>query len=214
MAGIVQWGVDKFWEQLQLLRAKIVDVDIMLKADARRLGAMYETARQRFDPARDAYIAPLIHRNTVLRLQYLKPIRAKFESAVSAASSVLKRAGYTTPSLAGPSGLGVAPAVIVPAAAVGAVLLGLSAVAVVNRLTQAQVKATDAIARIFGDPNTTPEQKIALARELERALDAQRKANPPLFDPGVMVLPLAIIAAIVLGPQLLHAFAPGKRVAA
>lgn len=203
MANAVQWTVDQFYTQLQALKSQIDSVAATLDADRSRLSQLYDTARRNMDPARDAYLEPLIHQNTVLRLQYLAPIRAKFNEAVSATSKLLRSGGYSTPTLSGLE-LGVLP--IVPVVAVSAVLLALAAVAVLYRLTQSQVANTNAMAAIMGDRTTTADQKLALAKAITDQTKQQRQANPPLFDPNAFVLPLAIIAAIVLGPQLLRAF--------
>lgn len=203
MANAVQWTVDQFYGQLQTLKSQIDAVGATLDADRARLAKLYDTARRNMDPARDVYLSPLIHQNNVLRITYLAPIKAKFNEAVNATSKLLRSAGYTTPALTGLE-LGVLP--IVPVVAVSAVLVALAAVAVVHRLTQAQVANTNAMAAIMNDRTTTPDQKLALAKAITDQTKQQRKANPPLFDPSAYVLPLAIVAAIILGPRLLSAF--------
>lgn len=198
MASVVQWTIDQFWNQLQSLKSQIDQVDKALTADKLKLQSMYTYAREHYDPARDVYLAPLIHRNSELRLNYLAPIKRKFADAVNAASTALKAAGYTTPTL---SGVGFVFA-IAPAAAVVIVLAALSAVAVVWRLTQAQVTRTDAMARLFNDPSTTPEQKIALSKQMQDQISKEPK-NPLGFNVNDL-LPLAgVVALIVLGPRIL-----------
>jgi len=206
VAGVVQWTVDEFWGQLQNLKDQITQADSALNADKARLGALYATARQNYDPMRDILLAPLIHRNTELRLNYLKPVKDKFNEAVAAASSVLRSAGYTTPQL---SGLGVLP--LVPVIAVTAVLVALAAVAIVWRLTQAQITRTDSMAAIFNDPHTTPDQKLALSKQMTDQVAHEPK--PPLgFDVGALLPLAAIVAVIVLGPQILRML-PQRRAA-
>lgn len=211
MAGAVQWTIDQFYGQLQALKSQIDQADAALKANATQLGNMYRKAQAAYDPARDAYIAPLIHRNTVLRLTYLAPVRSKFNEAVNATSKLLRSAGYSTPGL---SDVGVLPAV--PVVAISAVLLGLSAVAIVWRLTQAQIQRTATVAAIFQDPHTTAEQKVALSKQMQEQMKDEDRRNPPLggfkFDD---LIPLAaIVAAVVLGPRILDMIGSRRRAVA
>lgn len=209
MAGAVQWTIDQFWGQLQNLKSQIDAVDAALNTDKVRLGTLYKQVKARYDPSADAFIAPAIHQNTVLRLTYLQPIKDKFRQAVNAASSVLHSAGYTTPTL---SGLGVLP--VVPVVAVTAVVLALSAVAIVWRMTQAQVNRTNAMLAIYQDASTTTEQKLALAKAQQAQVDADNRTPPPLgFNVGDLVPLAAIVAVIVLGPSILRML-PGRRSAA
>lgn len=205
MAGAVQWTVDQFWAQLQALQNQINALSTSLNNDKAQLTDLYAFARREYDPAGAydrAMLDPLVHHNSVLRLTYLAPVKAKFTEAVNAASSFLKSAGYTTPTL---SGLGIVPAlVIVPVVAVAAVITALAAVAVVNRMTQAQIARTATVASIFTDTTTTPAQKQALAKSLQDQTKADAAANPPLFDTSWIVPAAAIVAVIVLGPTILN----------
>jgi len=204
MANPAQWTVDEFYRALQAVQNQITAADRALAADKSRLATMYDAARRNMDPARDAYLAPLIHQNTVLRLSYLKPVKDDFRKAVNAASGALRSVGLTAPTL---SGIGVLPAAVVVPVAAGVFLAAcITAIVVVNRLTAAQINRTAAMAAIFSSSSTTPAQKLALAAQLQGAIDADRKASPPPFDPAAFVLPLGIIAAIVLGPKLLGMF--------
>lgn len=200
MAGPVQWTVDQFWAQLQALQSQIDHVDAALKADKATLTRLYDTARRNMDPARDAFLAPLIHRNSVLRLQYLAPVRTKFAQAVNSARAVLRKSGYTTPQL---SGLGVIP--LVPVVAATAVIVALAAVAIVWRLTESQISRTQAMARVFADPHTTPEQKLALSRQMAAQIEQENKSTPPPLGFNLdNLLPIAaLIAAVVLVPPIL-----------
>jgi len=212
MAGPVQWTVTQFWNQLQNVENQIHSVESALLADKATLTALYSQARKEYDPAGAhdrAYLEPLIHHNSVLRLSYLAPVKEKFNSAVSAASSALKRAGYTTPNL---SGLGVAPAVIiVPTVAVAALGIAAAAVLIVNSLTQSQRNRTATALAIFGDPNTTPEQKLALAAGFQKEMEKEKQtAPPPPFDTSWILPAVAVVALIVLGPQLLRVFGPKR----
>jgi hypothetical protein len=71
--------------------------------------------------------------------------------------------------------------------------------------TDAQRRATTALLTILNDPNTTPEQKAAAAQALAKTAT---KKPPNLF--GDMVPILALVALIVLGPQLLRSFGPRR----
>lgn len=211
MAGVVQWTIDQFWNNLQSLKSQIDQVESALLADKARLTALYSTARQNMDPARDVYLTPLIHRNSVLRLSYLQPIKDKFTQAVNAASAALRAAGYTTPNL---SGMGFVFA-IAPAAAVTLVLVALAAIAIAWRLTQAQITRTDAMAALFSDPGTTPDQKLALSRQQQQQMSAEDKANPPLgLDLGKLLPIAGIVALIVLGPRILDMIQSRRRASA
>jgi hypothetical protein len=213
MANPVQWTVTEFWKQLQQLENQIHAVESALRADQATLTALYSQARKQYEPAGAhdrAYLEPLIHHNSVLRLSYLAPVKSKFNEAVAAASAALKRGGYTTPNL---SGLGLVPAVIiVPAIAVAALGIAAAAVLVVNRLTEAQINRTATARAIFSDLSTTPAQKLELARAFQQEMESEKKNAPP--PPGIdlgWILPTAVVVAvIVLGPQLLRAFGPRR----
>jgi hypothetical protein len=216
MAGPVQWTVTEFWKQLQNVKNQIHAVDSALQADKATLTALYAQARKEYDPAGAhdrAYLEPLIHRNSVLRMSYLAPVKQKFNAAVTAASSALRGAGYTTPNL---TGLGVVPAVvIVPAVAVAALGIAAAAVLIVRRMTEAQVGRTATARGIFGDASTTPAQKLALAEAFQREMETEKATSPPPLgiDLGFVVPAIALVALIVLGPQLLRAFGPRRAVA-
>ena len=213
MASPIQWTVTQFWNQLQNVQNQIKAVDAKLQADKATLTALYSQARQQYEPAGAhdrAYLDPLIHQNSVLRMSYLAPVKSKFNAAVAAASSALKSAGYTTPNL---SGLGIVPAlIIVPAAAVTALGLAAAAVAIVYRMTESQVNRTATARAIFSDRNTSPEQKLQLAGAFQQEMEAEKKNAPPPpgFDVGWILPTAAVIALIVLGPQLLRAFGPRR----
>jgi hypothetical protein len=212
VANPVQWTVTQFWNQLQNVENQIHAVESALQADKATLTALYSEARKEYDPAGAhdrAYLDPLIHQNSVLRLSYLAPVKSKFNGAVAAASAALKQAGYSTPTL---SGLGVLPAVvIVPAIAVAALGVAAAAVLIVNRLTQSQVSRTNTARAIFSDASTTPAQKLALATSFQGEMATEKATMPPLgLDLGWIVPAVALVAVIVLGPQLLRAFGPKR----
>jgi hypothetical protein len=215
MAGAIQWTVTEFWKQLQNVEGQIKRADAALQADKATLTALYSQARKQYEPAGShdrAYLEPLIHQNSVLRLQYLAPVKAKFNEAVRAASAALRGAGYNTPNL---GGLGVAPAlIVVPAVAVAALGVAIAAVAVVNRLTSVQVNRTATARAIFSDSSTSFDQKMQLADKFKTELEAEKRAEPPpVFDTGWIVPAAALIALIVLGPQLMRTLG-GRRAAA
>ena len=122
MPDVIQWGIDEFWGQLQALENAIVSEQNSLNADKAQLTSLYSVATRDPNPqsraANQALLNPLIHRNSVLRLSYLQPVKDKFNQAVALASSALRAVGYTTPNL---SGLGVLP--LVPIAAVALVIV-------------------------------------------------------------------------------------------
>lgn len=212
MADAAQVTVTAFWNQLQNIQNQIKAVDAKLRADKATLTALYSRARNQSEPDRSrncAYLDPLIHQNSVLRMSYLAPIKSKFNEAVAAASSALKRAGYTTPNL---SGLGIVPAVIiVPAIAVAALGIAAAAVVVVWRMTESQVNRTKTAREIFGDPNTTPKQKLEIAQAFESEMAKEKEtAPPPIFDTGWIIPAVALVALVVLGPQFLRAFVPSR----
>jgi hypothetical protein len=206
MAGAVQWTIDQLWSGLQQLENQITSVESTLNANKAELTSLYAQARAEYDPAGAhdrAMLDPLVHQNTVLRLSYLAPIKARFNQAVQLAATALRGAGYSTPQL---TGLGVVIA-IAPVAAVTLVLVALTAIAVVYRLTQAQTDRTATMRALFTDASATPAQKLALAAAMKQQTEADTHANPPLgLDFGAMVLPLGILAVILLAPQVLQTF--------
>ena len=183
----VQWGVDQLYAGLQQMKSGIDQIAAALEADRQNLIAAYNDVRQHAGdpsyPAAKAALDQQTHRNSVLRLSYLAPLRSKFTQAVNASSAFLKSHGYATPGL---SGLGVVIAVA-PAAAVVIVVAGIAAIGTVWALTQAQ--------------RTRTAQVASLIDQQTRQINAE---PPPLgLDWGAMV-PIALaVAAIVLGPQLL-----------
>lgn len=200
MAGAIQWTVDQFWRQVQTLQSQIATADQALRDDAKRLGALYRERGAQYDPSRDVYIAPLIHRNNVIRINYLGPVKAKFNQAMNAARGILSAAGYTVPGSLGALG----DPFVVPAIAVAAIVVAISAIIVVNRLTAAQLQRTAMLTKIYTDPSMTPADKQKAADTLRAQTDAEARAMPPpLFDFGSLVPVAAIAAAIVLGPQIL-----------
>jgi len=202
MPDVVQWGIDEFWAQLQALNDAITGVHNDLNADKAQLTSLYSQASRDPNPvtraASQALLQPLIHQNSVLRLSYLQPVKDKFNQAVQAASSVLRSAGYTTPTL---SGLGIVP--LVPVIAVSLVVAALAAVVIVHDLTQAQRTRTQAAAQAMAHA-TTPQEILALTEAQTAQQRADNQAHPPLgFDFGSLVLPLGLVAAIVLLPSIL-----------
>jgi hypothetical protein len=98
--------------------------------------------------------------------------------------------------------------------AVAALAVATAAVLIVNRLTQTQVSRTATARSIFSDPSTSPAQKLELAKAFQAEMDAEKKNAPsPLFDTGWIVPAAALVALIVLGPQLLRAFGPRRAAA-
>ncbi len=211
MAGAVQWSIDQLWKGLQSLKNQISAIDAKLNQDKAELTTLYAWARQEYDPAGAydrALLTPLIHQNSVLRLNYLKPLKDKFTQATNLASDALRRAGYTTPGL---SGLG-AVFVIAPAAAVTIVIVALAAVATVAVLTESQRNRTKAMLAVMQDASTSPAEKAALVKQMEEEIAKE----PKLLlgqDVGWVVPALGVVAIIMLGPSLLKAL-PARRTAA
>lgn len=194
MAGVVQWGIDQLWSELQRLEDLATGLKRDLVANKNELTHLWTMSRAIPDPkamkrAQDK-LRPLIHQNSVIRTQYVAPIVQKFNAAVALAGQKLKAAGYTTPTL---SGLGFA-FVIAPAAAVVLVITALSLVYIANRLTQANITATqnvhDMIAAGF-----TPAQIEDISR---------RTPTKPLgFDFGDLMPIALLVAAVFIVPPLL-----------
>lgn len=208
MAGPVQWTIDQLWSGLQQIRNGFNTVSADLKADQAELTRLWSATKKDGNAVRraanQALLKPQIHRNSVLRLSWLAPVRDKYNQAVQLASNALRSAGYSTPNL---SGLGFVFA-IAPAAAVVLVVAALAILGTVAMLTQSQRTNTANIARIIGDPSTTAEQKAALLRALKEANDSL--PPPPGLDFGALAWGLAAVAAIVIVPKLL----PARRAAA
>lgn len=215
--AVAQWTVAQFWNQAQSLKSGIDGVEARLNANKADLQAIYTQMRINMDPSRDAFVAPLIHQNTVLRISYLAPIKAKYNEAVTAAKNVLAAAGYgyMAPYGGGLAGLGLGP-LVVPIVAVSAVLVGLTAYAIVYRLTEAQIIRTNTVKAIMTNPSTTMEQKAAQMKLLQDEIKTEGQNTPPPlgFDVKALVPVLGLVALIVLGPSLVRAFSGGRQATA
>lgn len=205
LVGVAQLGVNEFWgflNQLSQLGKKVRDD---LSADRLTLTSLYTQARNDTDKVRGAAhmkaLDPVIHNNSVLRLRY-QDLVSKFNEAVAGASSMLKKAGLSTPAL---SGLGVAPIIIIAGAALVALAAAFTIYEAIRVATDAQRKATGALVKILSDPTATPEEKAAAAAALAKG------AGTNLF--GDLTPLLGIIAVIVVAPPLIRAFS-GRRSAA
>jgi hypothetical protein len=208
MADPVQWTVDQFWQQVQNLQGQIINADTALKADAASLGQLYSTAAANYDPSRDVWIAPLIHRNNEIRLNYLGPVKDKFNQAVAAARAVLQGAGYTVPNAL--AGLG--DPFVVPTIAIAAVVLALAAVLIVNRVTAAQIQRTAQLSSIYGSSLSFDQKQAAAQMILDQTKAEANATPPPLGFDLKSLIPLAAIAAVILlGPQILRMIAPTRR---
>lgn len=204
MADAVQWTIDQLWAGLQKIEDGFNSITASLAADKAQLTALWSQTKADASPSRaaanQALLQPLIHQNSVLRINYAQPLKDKYNQAVELASNALKSAGYSTPTLSGMGDL-----VIAPLAAVTIVVAALALLATVIVLTQAQRQNTANVAKIIGDPSTTPAQKQAL-------LDAINKANKSLPPPGGLDfgwIPWAIGG--VLGIMLLPKLIPSRR---
>lgn len=203
MADVVQWTVTELFAGLQKIEDGFNKISADLKADQAQLTALWSQTKADTDATRraqnQALLTPLIHQNSVLRLSYLAPIKDKYTSAVNAAADALRKAGYTAPNL---SGLGIVVA-IAPLAAVTAVTLALALLATAIVLTAAQRKNTATVAKLIGDPTTTPAQKQALLKAMTDA--NQSLPPPPGLDFGWLPWAIGGVLAIMVVPKLLPA---------
>jgi hypothetical protein len=155
LQGVTQLGVNEFWGLLQQLQSLGSHVKSDLSADRLQLMSLYNQARNDPDTARGGAamksLDPLVHNNSALRLKY-QDLATKFNQAVNGASSLLKKAGLTTPTL---SGLGIAPVVIIGVAVI-ALAAAFAIYETVRFGTDAQRRATTAMSALLADPNTTP----------------------------------------------------------
>lgn len=196
----VQWSIDQLYSGLQNLKAGIDRIATALEADRQDLIAAYNDLRAHATdaayPNAKAALDQQTHRNSVLRISYLSPLRAKFTQAVNASSAFLKSHGYTTPGL---SGLGAV--VVAPAAAVAIVVVAIATVATVWALTQAQRERTAQVTQAI-KRGWTPAQIDSLIKQQTEQIKGE---PPPLgIDLGTLVPIAFAVAAIVLGPRLLE----------
>lgn len=219
MANPVQWSIDQFYSALQSVWSLGTKAKSDLAADRTQLMHLWDvTKTQAPDVARahQAILTPLIHQNSVLRTQYLAPLMDKYKTAVNAGSSALRAAGFTAPTLAG-YGMGAIP-IIIPAVAIAAIIVALSAASIIANLTDAQRKNTATAAAIIGDASLTPAQRAselaALATSAKAVSEAATKNNPfGGFNLGDVVPILALVAAILIVPKVLPLI-PRRRAAA
>lgn len=195
--GVAQMGVNEFWGWLQDLSNKGAQLKAQLSTDRNQLMAAYTAARNDPDKVKGAAhmkaLDPLVHNNSTLRLRY-RDLAGKFKEAVDAASSMLQRAGLTTPTL---TGLGVAPLIIL-GIAIAAAAAAWGIYESVALATQAQRQATTALLAILSDPNASPEAKLAAANAL-----AKKAAEGNPFDLSQVTPILIGVLAIMVAPQVL-----------
>ncbi len=207
MANVAQMAVNEFWTSIQALKSTAKNESAALEANRRKLIAANHDARMDPDKKRSAehlaILAPLVHRNSVLRMRY-RDLVGKFNAAVKAATSVLNKAGLTVPTTLGQIETGVVVGVVAVSALGTAWAIAYS----IQRARRNLDNATDLAIRVLSDPSSTPEQR----RAAQHVLDIAAKTTPkgPLgLDFGSLTVPLAIVAAIVLLPPVLKAFKPG-----
>jgi hypothetical protein len=198
--GLAQMGVNEFWAGLQQLQTFGNQLKADLTADRTQLMNLYTQARNDSDPVRGAAhmkaLDPIVNNNSVLRLKY-QDLAAKFNEAVNGASSLLRQAGLSTPTL---SGLGIIP--------VGIVVLGVALLAAATAwgiyegmavATAAQRTATASLATIIANPqNYTPAEVAAAADAIAKKA---KEANP--FDLSSVTPILIGILAIMVAPTIL-----------
>lgn len=204
MSNVAQMTVDAFYSQLQSLSAKSRTVKAALEQNRLELMRLWNATRQ--DPDRQraarhqAALRPLTHRNSVLRMRH-RDLVTKFNAAVRAASSALTQVGIVAPEL---SGLGIAPAlVLVPVVAVAALASAWLIYQSVRTSTEAQRKATAALATVLSDPQLSDEDRRLAIAALAKKTAAEDKG---LFDVSGLIPLAGIVALIILGPPLLQAF--------
>jgi hypothetical protein len=210
MANVAQMAVNEFWTSINALRTTANTENAALEAQRRKLIASSASARSDPDKARSAQrqavLAPLIHRNSQLRMQY-RDLVGKFNSAVKSASDFLTKHNFTVPDQLGQIETGV---VIVGVAV--AVLGTAWAVAYSIQSSRRNLdKAIDNALRVANDPSATPEQRRA-AQDLLKIADKTLPKGPLGLDLGSLTVPLIVVAVILVGPQLLSTF--GRRRAA
>lgn len=201
MAGVVQMSVDAFWGQLQRLKDRCRAVQADLNIDKTTLTRLWSQTKTDPDPTRraanQALLTPVIHNNSILRMRMVDVV-AKFNAVVAAASGVLKKAGYTPPTLQ------VVPAVVlVPVVAVTLLGVAIAAVAVVELATRGQRNMTAAIAQVMTDPHLTAAERERLLAEAQHAADAAKPPDPFGDLSKVLVPALGLVALIVVAPSLL-----------
>ncbi len=206
MPDVVQMTVDAFWRSLQSLQRAAQEQAAALEANRQRLIVLYrDTVRENPDPA-DAAVAkraldPRIHRNSELRVRY-RDVVAKFNQAVTAARSVLERAGFEPTEL---SGMGVIP-LAVPLIAVSALGVAWAIVTAIKAINDPESTAIRSLERTLRDPATTTQERDQAAQGIQDWLNRQqpRGAGDPL-GLGNLIPVAALVAAIVLLPPLLGA---------
>jgi hypothetical protein len=211
MANIAQMAVNEFWASLKSLESVAKVEGAALEANRLKLIGASSAARK--DPVkarsaqRQAALAPLIHRNSELRMQY-RDLVGRFNSAVKSAAGVIRKVGLAAPDTL--SGLGIAPAVIlVPIVAVAALGTAWAIAYSIQESRRNLDKATDLAIRVAGDPSATPEQRAAAMKILANAKETAPK-GPLGLDLESLTVPLLIVAAILLVPKML----PARRAAA
>jgi hypothetical protein len=207
MANVAQMAVNEFWTSINALRTTANTENAALEAQRRKLIASSASARSDPDKARSAQrqavLAPLIHRNSQLRMQY-RDLVGKFNSAVKSASDFLKKHNFTVPDQLGQIETGV---VIVGVAV--AVLGTAWAIAYSIQASRRNLdKCVDLTIRVASNLNSTPEQ-FAAAKQCRELATKTAPKGPFGLDLESLTVPLLIVAAIMVGPQLLSTF--GRR---
>jgi hypothetical protein len=209
MANPVQWTIDQVYSGIQVI------YDLLTKAmsdlDANRTELTHLWTATKSEPAALAAVhqkalAPLIHQNSVIRLTYVRPVIDKYKEIVSKGSKLLESKGYHARTLADAPRTGLGLFGVDDLVVLGGLLaVCTTAVIVVQRLTQAQINATETQKKIMSDSRTSVEQKLALseaaaAAAKQAAEDAAKGFPLPKWEELVPIL--GLVALLVFAPTI------------
>ncbi|HLB37472.1 MAG TPA: hypothetical protein VJL31_12950 [Gemmatimonadales bacterium] len=137
MADVAQWTADQFWRQIQWVASQGRTQKARLDQQKLQLQNAYSSAKAKGDTETMTALQPLIHKNSEARI-YWAEMRGKFNRIVEEARAFLASHGIQEPPTL--AGLGVLPAVIVPALWVA----GLVAVVAIVHQIDAVIKDVNA----------------------------------------------------------------------
>lgn len=202
MADPVQWTIDRFYDELRKLDAAGRLAIDNLNAQKQRLQDQYTLARTANDTNRMEFLKPLISKNSALRLS-ANDYKAKFNDLVGKASSLIRSAGFAAPPTL--SGLGFAPAILVPIAWIVAMV---AAWAIVNKIMagrEAIEKALNSngptLLAIAKDPDKTAAERKAALDAYNKLLDQAGASTDWIKDLAPV---LGLVAVIVIAPSVLR----------
>jgi hypothetical protein len=142
MAGVTEWTADAFWAHLQWVARQGREQKARLEAQRLDLQHSYTAARNSRDDEKMEALKPLIHQNSTMRVRW-NELRDQFNDLSERARSFLAEHGITeSPALAG---MGLLPAVVVPALWVAALI---AVVAIVHEIDAGIRAVSDALQRL------------------------------------------------------------------